>query len=120
RVEERATYHDACKARHGQGIVEPPRRFMKGAAAEYVELPEADFCCGGAGAFSFLQPELSDQVLRRKISNIAATQARVVAACSTSCLLQLAHGLRKYYPECRVEHPSEIASKGLANGGSGC
>lgn len=116
-----STYHDSCKARHGQGIVQEPRRFLREACgSEYRELAESDSCCGGAGAFSFLQPELADAVLRRKIENIADTQAKVVAASSTSCLLQLAHGLRKYYPECRVVHPSEIASEGLAKGPTEC
>ncbi len=111
----KATYHDSCRAKHGQGISAEPREAVKGACSEFVELNEADSCCGGAGAFAFLQPELSDEVLRRKISNIAATGATVVATSSTSCLLQLAHGLAKYYPTCRVAHVSEIACAGLAN-----
>ncbi|MBI4346494.1 MAG: (Fe-S)-binding protein [Elusimicrobia bacterium] len=110
---ENATYHDSCRARHGQGISKEPREFMRSCSRGFTELPEADACCGGAGAFAFLQPELSDEVLRRKISRIAETGAKVVATSSTSCLLQLAHGLRKYYPECRVAHVSEIAAAGL-------
>ncbi|MBI5202939.1 MAG: (Fe-S)-binding protein [Elusimicrobia bacterium] len=118
--EEKATYHDSCRAKHGQGISAAPREAVKGCCREFVELPESDACCGGAGAFAFTQPELSDEVLRRKISNIASTGAKVVATSSTSCLLQLAHGLAQYYPECRVAHVSELAWEGLANRRNGC
>ncbi len=106
------SYHDSCRACHGQGIKAEPRAVMK-AAPGFKELPESDVCCGGAGAFAFVNPELSDEVLRRKIGRVAQTQARLVVTSSTSCLLQLAHGLRKYYPECRVMHISEFAALAL-------
>lgn len=105
------TYHDSCRACHGQGIKTPPRDVMRSLFADtFVELPEADVCCGGAGAFSFVQPELSDEVLKRKIGRIAETGAVLVATSSTSCLIQLAHGLKKYYPQCRVVHLSELVA----------
>jgi glycolate oxidase iron-sulfur subunit len=103
------TYHDSCRARHGQGLSREPRELMRGLFGDaYVELPEADVCCGGAGAYSFTEPELSEEVLKRKIGAIAGIQARLVATSSTSCLIQLARGLAKYYPECRVAHISEL------------
>ena len=109
-----ATYHDSCRARHGQGLASQPREVMRRLCGDgFRELPEADVCCGGAGAFSFLNPELSEEVLRRKIGAIAGIQARLVATSSTSCLIQLAHGLKKYYPECRVVHISELAAAGV-------
>ena len=112
---ERTTYHDSCRACHGQGLRAEPRKAMKKLSGEsFKELPESDVCCGGAGAFSFVQPELSDEVLRRKIGCIAASQAALVVTSSTSCLVQLAHGLKKYYPEGRVMHLSEYAAEALA------
>jgi glycolate oxidase iron-sulfur subunit len=96
-----ATYHESCRACHGQGLKAPEG---------FRPLKDAKDCCGGAGAFSFLNPELSDEILRKKIANIAATGATVVATSSTSCLIQLAHGLEKYYPACVVKHVSEIAA----------
>lgn len=108
------TYHDSCRARHGQGLVEPPRAWMRRLAGPgCAELPASSECCGGAGAFAFANPELSDELLKRKVGHIASVQARVVVTSSTSCLLQLARGLKKYYPECRVMHLSEIASETL-------
>lgn len=111
---ETLTYHDSCRACHGQGIRQEPRTVLKKVAgSSFTELPESEECCGGAGAFSFLHPELSEEVLKRKIARIAKTGARVVATSSTSCLLQLARGLAKYYPECRVVHLSELAAASL-------
>jgi len=108
------TYHESCRLLHGQGLSAGPRALVQAAAgASYRPLPESDVCCGGAGAFSFLHPELSDEVLRRKVGNIASTRARLVAVSSTSCRLQLAHGLKKYYPDCKVAHVSELLSRVL-------
>ncbi|MDE2039361.1 MAG: (Fe-S)-binding protein [Elusimicrobia bacterium] len=102
------TYHESCRACHGQGL-KAPSRLLSGFSA-FRPLEESDSCCGGAGAFSLLEPELSEAVLRRKIERIARTGARLVVTSSTSCLLQLAHGLRKYYPSCEVRHVSEVAA----------
>ncbi len=110
-----AVCHDSCRACHGQGLKEQGQEAMKKlAGSSYRRLPESDVCCGGAGAFAFRQPTLSDDIIRRKVGRIASTGAAVVAASSTSCLLQLAEGLRKYYPECRVVHLSELAAQSLA------
>ncbi|HVE13941.1 MAG TPA: (Fe-S)-binding protein [Elusimicrobiota bacterium] len=108
------TLHDACRARNGQGIWKEPRAAMgKMCGNSYKELPEADQCCGGAGAFAFVHGDISEELLKRKVANIASVGARVVAASSTSCLLQLARGLKKYYPECKAVHLSELISEGL-------
>ena len=104
------TYHDSCRALNGQGLKEQPRRAVRAAAGEsFCEMGGADVCCGGAGAFAFVHEGLSDDILRRKVGGAAAAQARVVVTSSTSCLIQLARGLRKYYPDARVVHLSEYA-----------
>ena len=111
------TYHDSCRARNGQGICEGPRKTVRACAGEgYRELPGADVCCGGAGAFAFVHPELSDELLRKKTGHIASTHARRVVTSSTSCLIQLAHGLKKYYPECEVVHLSEYLAEKIPPG----
>jgi len=107
-------YHESCRAKHGQGLAAPVEVLRRACGEGYRALAEADVCCGGAGAFSFLHPELSDEVLRRKIANVARTGAEVVLASSTSCLLQLARGLRKYYPQARAAHLTEFLAQSLA------
>ncbi|MDD5656855.1 MAG: (Fe-S)-binding protein [Elusimicrobia bacterium] len=113
------TCHNSCRACHGEGLKdEGPRAIRRLAGAAFRELPEADVCCGGAGAFSFRNPDLSDRILRRKIARVAGTGAGVVAASATSCLIQLADGARKYYPECRVVHLSELAAQAIQDAAS--
>ncbi|MFA6030882.1 MAG: (Fe-S)-binding protein [Elusimicrobiota bacterium] len=106
-------FHDSCRASHGQGLRAQPRRVLAPAAEAVREMPDSDVCCGGAGLFAFKHPELSEKLLLRKVSAAAHVQARVVSASGTSCLLQLARGLRKYYPEARVAHWSELVCEAL-------
>ena len=101
------TYHDSCRACHGQGIRRQPREVLRKLAGKsYRELPESDWCCGGAGAFAFTQPELSARVLDRKLRNIASVQAATVVVGAASCLAQIGAGLRKCYPSARAVHYS--------------
>jgi glycolate oxidase iron-sulfur subunit len=110
------TYHDSCRALNGQGLKDQPRRAVKAAAGDhFCEMAGADVCCGGAGAFAFVHEELSDEVLRRKTGNAAAAHARTIVTSSTSCLIQLARGLRKYYPDAHVMHLSEYVLGALEN-----
>lgn len=112
----KVTYHDSCRALNGQGLKEQPRKAVKAAAGDdYCEMAGSDVCCGGAGAFAFVHEDLSDEVLRRKIGNAAAAQAGTVVTSSTSCLIQLARGLRKYYPDARAAHASEVLAAALEN-----
>ncbi|MDO8804356.1 MAG: (Fe-S)-binding protein [Elusimicrobiota bacterium] len=103
----RVTYHDSCRAAHGQGLRAEPRAVLRKLAGEqYRELPESDWCCGGAGAFAFTQPEISRAVLDRKLRNIASVQADTVVVGATSCLAQINAGLREAYPSARAVHYS--------------
>ena len=103
----RVTYHDSCRACHGQGIRREPREVLRALAGKnYRELPESDWCCGGAGAFAFTQPEISKKVLERKLRNIASVQADTVVVGATSCLAQINSGLREAYPSARAVHYS--------------
>ncbi|MBI4060421.1 MAG: (Fe-S)-binding protein [Elusimicrobia bacterium] len=108
------TYHDSCRAINPQGLKEQPRRAAKKAAgASYCEMEGADACCGGAGAFGFVHEELSDDLLKKKVGNVASVQAGVVITSSTSCLIQLARGFRKYYPDAKALHLSEFVAGAL-------
>lgn len=110
------TYHDSCRALNGEGLRTQPRRATAAVAGgSFCEMPGADVCCGGAGAFGFVHEELSDEILRRKTGNAASVRARVVVTSSTSCLIQLARGFRKYYPEAQVLHLSEFVAGALGD-----
>jgi len=101
------TYHDSCRACHGQGVRAEPRAVLKKLAGEaFVELPESEWCCGGAGAYAFTQTEMSERIGERKIRNIASTGAGTVLVGGTSCLIQIGAGLKAGYPSAKAEHYS--------------
>ncbi len=92
----RVTYHDPCHLAHAQGIRREPRSLLAMVpGVELVELHEADSCCGSAGVYNLLEPDLAARVLERKIANIEATGADVVVTCNAGCALQLRVGLAR-------------------------
>lgn len=113
------TWHDSCRALNGSGLKEGARPALKAMCPDgFRELPGAGECCGGAGAYAFTHDALSDEVLRRKIGSIASTQADTVLASSTSCLIQLARGLKRYYPEAKALHVSQYVARTVEKNGS--
>lgn len=106
------TYHDPCHLGRGQGVTEEPRRLLREAAgAKLVELPEANWCCGGAGTYNLAHPQRSEAILQRKVANIESTGAEIVATACPACLLQLRHGLRMSGSGAVVKHVAEIVAE---------
>ncbi len=75
---------------------------------ELIPLRESDFCCGSAGVYNLLHPELSREFLERKLDRLAETGAQIVAAGNPGCLLQLAMGLRQRGLPMRAVHTVEV------------
>jgi glycolate oxidase iron-sulfur subunit len=88
----RVAYHSACSLQHGQNLHREPKALLAAAGFEAVDIPEAHLCCGSAGTYNLLQPELADALRDRKLANIALTGAAVVAAGNVGCITQLAAG----------------------------
>lgn len=110
----KATYHDPCHICHCQGIRSEPRNLLRLVPGlEYLELNEADSCCGSAGTFNIQQPEMSDRILDRKIANIAATGADLLVTGNPGCLLQLKKGLSEKLPRVRIMHLTEVLAAGM-------
>jgi glycolate oxidase iron-sulfur subunit len=102
----RATYHDACHLCHGQQIRQPPRQLLGMIPGlELVPLAESEICCGAAGSYNLMQPEMAERLGKRKAQNILATDSRAVFSANVGCLLQIARYLRKLRPEIWVAHP---------------
>ena len=100
-----------------QGIRREPRAVLrKFAGKHFVEMPESEWCCGGAGAYAFSQPELSGQVLDRKLRNIVSVQPQTVIVGGTSCLIQIGAGLKAAYPSAKAEHYSVFLERKTAGG----
>ncbi|MFQ5996993.1 MAG: (Fe-S)-binding protein [Dehalococcoidales bacterium] len=95
-LKKKVTYHDPCHLAHHQKIKEPPRTILKSIpGVEFVELGEADMCCGAAGSYAFKNYDLSMQVLARKMSHVAQTGADILVTCCPACVMQLACGVRQ-------------------------
>jgi glycolate oxidase iron-sulfur subunit len=91
----RVTFHDACHLAHAQKITKQPRDLVRAiAGANYVELPEADICCGSAGSYNLTEPEMAGRLQHRKSRNIVGTGAEIVVTTNPGCILQIEAGLR--------------------------
>jgi len=83
-------YHSACSMQHGQQIREEPKRLLRAAGYEVRDVPEGHICCGSAGVYNILQPEIARSLRDRKAANIARTRAEIVATGNIGCITQLA------------------------------
>jgi glycolate oxidase iron-sulfur subunit len=88
----RIAYHAACSLQHGQQIKTYPKDLLKRAGFEVVEPADAHLCCGSAGTYSIMQPEISGQLKERKIKALEATAPQVIAAGNLGCMMQIGGG----------------------------
>jgi len=87
---QRVAYHAACSLQHGQRITEAPKTLLAAAGFNVLDVPEGHLCCGSAGTYNILQPDLADQLKRRKIDAIQSTEPELVAVGNIGCLTQIA------------------------------
>jgi glycolate oxidase iron-sulfur subunit len=88
----RVAYHSACSLRHGQKIVNEPIELLRRAGFEVLEPPESYICCGSAGTYNLLQPDLADGLRERKVANILSIAPQLVAAGNLGCMVQIGSG----------------------------
>jgi len=105
---ERVAYHDACHALRVQHLREQPRALLGTIGGVQVLDVPSDMCCGAAGLYNVLEPEMSSELRRAKAEAVASTDAEVVASANTGCTMQIAAGLRELGSPIRVLHPVEI------------
>ncbi len=111
-LRRRITYQDACHLAHGQKIKAAPRMVLKSIPGlEFVEMNQSDWCCGSAGTYNITQPELSEQILERKMANVLATGAGTIVASNPGCLIQIEHGLRERGVQMRTVHPVDLLAE---------
>jgi glycolate oxidase iron-sulfur subunit len=82
-------YHSACSLQHGQGVTEAPKMLLKRAGFTVVEPAEPHICCGSAGTYNIMQPEIAGRLRARKLENIARTRPDLIAAGNIGCITQL-------------------------------
>jgi len=106
------TYHESCHLAHGQKITAQPRRLLKSIPnLRLVELIESNWCCGSAGIYNLIQPEMANELLDRKLRYIKASGATTVATGNPGCLLQLITGARQQGLPLRVVHPITLLAE---------
>ena len=111
------TYHESCHLAHGQKISTQPRRLLQAIPnLKLVDLPESAWCCGSAGIYNLVQPEMAGELLERKLRHIRSTGAEVVATGNPGCLLQLINGARQRGMKLRVVHPVTLLAEAYREG----
>jgi len=85
----RVAYHSPCSMQHAQKVHTQPITLLRDAGFDVREIPEGHLCCGSAGTYNMLQHELADRLRARKLGNIAATGAEIVATGNIGCIAQL-------------------------------
>lgn len=116
RIEARVTYHDPCHLRRGQGVWKQPRQLLSMIdGLEFVELPEADWCCGSAGSQLITHYETSLKVLKRKTDNLTSTQADFIASGCPGCQMQLIAGVKRQGLEVQVVHPITLLDQAYSS-----
>ncbi len=108
----KVTYHDPCHMSRYQKIVKEPRAILKAIpGAQYVEMPEADRCCGAAGSYNIMHYEQSMAVLAKKMENLKKTQAQILTTECPGCLIQLSYGVRRERLPIEVIHISQLLER---------
>jgi L-lactate dehydrogenase complex protein LldE len=102
-------YHPSCHLLRGLGVDRQPRALLAAVqGATLVELPNAEECCGFGGIFSVVQPEVSKEMLARKIDNLEQSNAPTLVVADTGCLMHIAGGLQRQGKPQRVLHLAEV------------
>ncbi|MGY8635437.1 glycolate oxidase subunit GlcF [Bradyrhizobium sp. 14AA] len=85
----RISYHDPCSMQHGQKVVREPRELLKKAGFLVQDVPEKHFCCGSAGTYNILHPDVARQLGERKASHIRSTDSDLLATGNIGCMTQM-------------------------------
>ncbi|MCB1491867.1 MAG: glycolate oxidase subunit GlcF [Rhodobiaceae bacterium] len=85
-------YHSACSMQHGQQIKTTPQKLLKRAGFRVKDVPEGHLCCGSAGVYNIMQPEIAGRLKQRKIANIESTRPDLIAAGNIGCITQIGSG----------------------------
>ena len=88
----RVAYHAACSLQHGQKVTDPPKALLKAAGFEVLLPADAHLCCGSAGTYNLMQPEISGQLKARKVDTLEALSPQVIAAGNIGCMMQIGSG----------------------------
>lgn len=114
---ETVTYDASCHLMYGQGAAESCLQMVNTAGCNFTPLAGADRCCGGAGIYNLMEPDLSGEVLAEKLANIRATGAKVLATGNPGCQMQIGAGAKLSGMDLIVCHPVELLDEAYARAG---
>lgn len=100
---ERTTYQDSCHLRHGMHVWQQPRALLR-ASSRYSELPSADQCCGSAGIYNLVHPDIAGDILAEKVRELSTLDVDVIVTSNPGCELQWRAGIRQSRMAVRVQH----------------
>ena len=113
-----ATYDASCHLLHGQKAQAEPLRVLSAIAGlRLAPLEGSDVCCGGAGVYNLLEPELSARVLAEKLKHIAETGAQLVSTGNPGCHMQIGAGAHLHGLKLRLCHPVELLDESYRRAG---
>jgi Fe-S oxidoreductase len=108
---EKVAYHSPCHLCRGLGVTDEPRKLIEIAGYEYVPSKDEDVCCGFGGSYSIDFPEISSEILKKKLDNVEKTDARILVTDCPGCVLQLRGGMDNRRSKIQVKHIAEIISE---------
>jgi len=112
RLKTTVTYQDPCHLAHGQRVTSEPRQLLKSIPGiEFKEMRDADRCCGSAGIYNLLNPELSQRFLKSKLDHAVHTGAKIIVTANPGCQLQLQAGIRQAGLSTEVVHLAELLAR---------
>lgn len=108
------TYHSSCQLNRELGVIEEPLKLLRSMdGVEFIELPNADRCCGFGGTFMGKLPEISMAIADDKARSIMDTRADVVVGCDHGCLMNISDALKRNRASTRVKHIAAYLAEGL-------
>jgi glycolate oxidase iron-sulfur subunit len=115
RLAIQVTYQDSCHLAHGQKIRSAPRELLKSIPGlELREMALSDLCCGSAGIYNVVEPEMASALLARKMEHVNRTGAGVIATANPGCIIQLRAGAARHGKAQRVAHVLELLEESYA------
>ncbi|MFZ2447858.1 MAG: L-lactate dehydrogenase (quinone) large subunit LdhH [Syntrophobacteraceae bacterium] len=106
----KVAYHSPCHLCRGLGVTKEPRDLLKTAGLDYTPVKDEDVCCGFGGSYSMDFPEISAELLKRKLDNVEAARAELLVTDCPGCVLQLRGGMDKRGGKVKVKHIAEAVA----------
>lgn len=109
---KKVAYHAPCHLCRGLRVTEESRKLIEQAGYEYVPAKDEDVCCGFGGSYSVDFPEISSEILKKKLDNIQETDAQILVTDCPGCVMQIRGGMDKRRGTIQVKHIAEILAEG--------